>query len=98
MGATPAPTSNNGRAFYWKFTNVAPGPHSLTMTALVKASFSGTQLVNWAFLKYTTVVGHPLVGSTVSAAVEIPAAADTNLAAEEPVIILQLNVFGKKHT
>src|SRR5439155_37289 len=66
VGASPVPTWTNGRTFYWNFTNVAPGAHSLTMSARVNATFSGTQLVNWAFLNYTTVGGYPLVGSTSS--------------------------------
>src|SRR3989454_767802 len=98
IGATPAPTSNNGRTFYWNFTNVAPGPHSLTMTARVNASFSGTQLVNWAFLNYTTVGGYPLIGSTSSVTVAIPELSDMMFVAVVPVIILGLKVRAKRRS
>src|SRR5207247_7373693 len=62
QSATPPPTWNDGRTFFWNLTNVAPGSHSLTMTALVGATFSGSQLVNWAFLNYTTPGGIALNG------------------------------------
>jgi uncharacterized repeat protein (TIGR01451 family) len=98
IGATPAPTWNNGRTFYWNFTSVAPGPHSLTMTARVNASFSGTQLVNWAFLNYTTVGGYPLTGSTSSVTVSIPELSDMMFVAVVPVIILGLKVRAKRRS
>ncbi len=53
VSASPAATWTDGRTFYWNFTNVAPGAHSLSLVARVNASFSGSQLVNWAFLNFT---------------------------------------------
>src|SRR2546427_1738758 len=72
VGASPVPTWMNGRTFYWNFTNVAPGAHSLTMTARVNSTFKGTQLVNWAFLNYTTIGGDTLLGSPSSLPLSVP--------------------------
>src|SRR5207249_4567095 len=66
QSASPAPTWTDGRTFFWNFTNVAPGPHSLTMSAQVNPGFTGSQLVNWAFLNYTTAGGYALTGSRSS--------------------------------
>src|SRR5881296_2269031 len=96
VGASPVPTWMNGRTFYWNFTNVAPGAHSLTMTARVNSTFKGTQLVNWAFLNYTTIGGYPLIGSTSSVTVSIPELSDMIFVAVVPVIILGLKLRAKR--
>src|SRR5436309_2144823 len=96
VGASPVPTWMNGRTFYWNFTNVAPGAHSLTMTARVNSTFKGTQLVNWAFLNYTTIGGYPLLGSTSSVTVSIPELSDMIFVAVVPVIILGLKLRAKR--
>ena len=96
VGAAPAPTWTNGRTFYWNFTNVAPGAHNLTMSARVNSAFGGTQLVNWAFLNYTTVGGYPLIGSTSSVTVAIPELSDMLFVAAVPLIILGLKVRAKR--
>ena len=96
VGASPVPTWTNGRTFYWNFTNVAPGAHSLTMSARVNATFSGTQLVNWAFLNYTTVGGYPLVGSTSSVTVAIPELSDMLFVVAVPLVILGLKARAKR--
>src|SRR3989454_592467 len=62
------------------------------------ASFSGTQLVNWAFLNYTTVGGYPLIGSTSSVTVAIPELSDMMFVAVVPVIILGLKVRAKRRS
>ena len=90
QSASPLPTWNNGRTFYWNFTNVAPGPHSLTMTARVNAGFAGSQLVNWAFLNYTTVGGFALNGGSSSAVVAIPELSDMIYVALVPLVIVGL--------
>ena len=68
------------------------------MTARVNVSFSGTQLVNWAFLNYTTVGGYPLIGSTSSVTVSIPELSDMIFVAVVPVIILGLKVRAKRRS
>ena len=90
QSASPLPTWNNGRTFYWNFTNVAPGPHSLTMTAQVNAAFAGSQLVNWAFLNYTTVGGFALNGGSSSVIVAIPELSDMIYVALVPLVIVGL--------
>ena len=75
---------------YWNFTNVAPGPHSLTMTVQVNAGFTGSQLVNWAFLNYTTVGGFALNGGSSSAIVAIPELSDMIYVALVPLVIVGL--------
>jgi uncharacterized repeat protein (TIGR01451 family) len=90
QSASPLPTWTNGRTFYWNFTNVAPGPHSLTMLARVNVGFSGTQLVNWAFLNYTTVGGFVLNGGSSSAVVAIPELSDMVYVALVPLVIVGL--------
>jgi uncharacterized repeat protein (TIGR01451 family) len=96
QSATPAPTWTNGRTFYWNFTNVAPGPHSLTLTARVNASFSGTQLVNWAFLNYTTAGGYALNGGRSSVIVAIPELSDMLFVAAVPAVILGLKYRARR--
>jgi len=90
--ASPAPTWTDGRTFYWNFTNVAPGPHSLTLTALVNATFTGLSLVNWAFLNYTTLGGYALIGSSSSAIVAIPELSDMIFVALVPALIIGLKI------
>jgi len=94
--ASPAPTWTNGRTFYWNFTNVAPGPHSLTLTARVNASFSGKQLVNWAFLNYTTAGGYALSGGSSSVIVAIPELSDMLFVAAVPLVILGLKFRARR--
>src|SRR5438445_979531 len=96
VGATPVPTWMSGRTFYWNFTTVTPGAHSLTMRARVNSTFSGTRLVNWAFLNYTTIGGYPLIGSTSSVTVAIPELSDMIFVAVVPVIILGLQLRAKR--
>jgi len=90
QSASPAPTWTDGRTFFWNFTNVAPGPHSLTMSAQVNPGFTGSQLVNWAFLNYTTAGGYALTGSRSSAVVAIPELQDMIFVALVPLVIVGL--------
>jgi uncharacterized repeat protein (TIGR01451 family) len=94
--ANPAPTWTDGRTFYWNFTNVAPGPHSLTLTALVNASFNGNRLVNWAFLNYTTAGGYALNGGKSSVIVAIPELSDMLFVAAVPLVILGLKYRARR--
>ncbi len=94
--ASPAPTWTNGRTFFWNFTNVAPGPHSLTLTAQVNATFSGSTLVTWAFLNYTTPGGFVLNGSRSSATVAIPELSDMIFVAAVPLIIIGLKTRARR--
>src|SRR2546427_9816556 len=96
VGASPTPTWTDGRVFYWNFTRVAPGAHSLTMTARVNASFTGSQLVNWAFLNYTTPGGDALIGSSSSATRAIPELSDMVFVAAAPLIIVGLKFRAKR--
>jgi len=90
QSASPAPTWTDGRTFFWNFTSVAPGPHSLTLTAQVDPGFTGSQLVNWAFLNYTTAGGYALTGSRSSAIVAIPELQDMIFVALVPLVIVGL--------
>ena len=90
QSASPAPTWTDGRTFFWNFTSVAPGPHSLTLTAQVDPGFTGSQLVNWAFLNYTTAGGYALTGSRSSAIVAIPELQDMSFVALVPLVIVGL--------
>jgi uncharacterized repeat protein (TIGR01451 family) len=94
--ASPTPTWTNGRTFYWNFTNVAPGAHSLTLTARVNASFSGNQLINWAFLNYTTAGGYALNGGKSSVIVAIPELSDMLFVAAVPMVILGLKFRARR--
>jgi uncharacterized repeat protein (TIGR01451 family) len=96
QSATPSPTWTDGRTFYWNFTNVAPGPHSLAMSARVNAGFSGTQLVNWAFLNYTTAGGYALSGGKSSVIVAIPELSDMLFVAAVPLVILGLKFRARR--
>jgi uncharacterized repeat protein (TIGR01451 family) len=55
-----APSSVNGRTHEWRFTDVAPGPHSLAYDLVLENVDSGATLVNFAFLNYTDPNGRPL--------------------------------------
>ncbi len=96
VSATPAATWTDGRTFFWNFTNVAVGPHSLTLTTRVNAGFTGSQLVNWAFLNYTTPGGYGLIGSKSSAIVAIPELSDMIFVAAVPLIIIGLKIRARR--
>src|SRR3989475_4197342 len=96
VGASPVPTWMNGRTFYWNFTTVAPGAHSLTMRARVNSTFSGTRLVKWAFLNYTTTRGYPRLGRPAPLTAPVPQLSDMIFVAVVPVIILGLKVRSKR--
>jgi uncharacterized repeat protein (TIGR01451 family) len=96
QSASLAPTWMNGRTFYWNLTNVAPGPHSLTLTALVDPTFTGSVLVNWAFLNYTTTGGYALIGSNSSTIVSIPELSDMIFVAVVPLLIIGLKVRARR--
>jgi len=89
-GSSPAPSWTDGRTFFWNFTNVAPGTHSLSLTAIVTAAANGTSLVNWAFLNYTTVGGFPLQPSSASTVLAVPEFHDVVLVLALPVLLLGL--------
>lgn len=82
------PSATSGRTYYWNLTNVAPGNHSFTITAQVAPGFTGTQLVNWAFLNYTSIRGYALPGSSSSATVAIPELSEFLFVAAVPILIL----------
>jgi len=95
-GSSPVPTGVSGRTYYWNFTNVAPGAHSITMTALVSSTATGTQLVNWAFLNYTSIRGYALQGSASSVIVAIPELSDFLFVAAVPSLILGLRMRARR--
>ena len=68
----------------------------MSMSARVNSTFSGTQLVNWAFLNYTTIGGYPLIRSTSSVTVAIPELSDMIFVAVVPMIILGLKLRAKR--
>ncbi len=98
VSASPAATWTDGRTFYWNLTNVAPGAHSLTLAARVNASFTGSQLVNWAFLNYTTVGGFALIGSQSSVIVAIPELSDMIFVAAVPMLVIGLKIRAKRRS
>ncbi len=87
-GSSPAPTSVSGRTYYWNFTNVAPGAHSIRVTAVVNAGTPTGNLVNWAFLNYTSIRGFVLGGSRSSSIVAIPELSDFLIVLAVPGLIL----------
>ena len=89
-GSSPAPTWTDDRTFFWNFTNVAPGPHSIALSATVTAAANVTSLVNWAFLNYTTLSGFPLTSSSFSSVVAIPELQDIAFVLAVPLLVLGL--------
>jgi len=89
-GSSPSPTWTDGRNFYWNFTNVAPGDHAITLTAVVAATATGAQLVNWAFLNYTSANGYVLASSSASSTVAIPEFQDFVVVLAVPLVVLLL--------
>jgi uncharacterized repeat protein (TIGR01451 family) len=96
QGSSPAPTAVSGRTYYWNFTDVAPGAYSLTMTATVSPTATGTQLVNWVYLNYTSIRGYALQGSQSSAVVAIPELSDFLFVAAVPFLILGLRMRARR--
>ncbi|HYM39449.1 MAG TPA: hypothetical protein VEY12_04790 [Thermoplasmata archaeon] len=86
----PPATAVRGRTYYWNFTNVAPGPHSLTILAQVSPTFTGSQIVNWGFLNYTSTAGYTLAASKSSAVVAIPELSDFAFVIAVPFLIVGL--------
>jgi len=95
-GSDPAPTWTDGRTFYWNFTNVLPGSHSLTLTAVVAPGTPTGNLVNWAYLNYTATTGFALQGSQSSAVVAIPELSDFLLVGAVPFLILALRMRSRR--
>ncbi|MGQ0797211.1 MAG: helix-hairpin-helix domain-containing protein [Methanobacteriota archaeon] len=90
-GSSPAPTWTDGRTIFWNFTNVAPGPHSITLTTVVTAGANVTSLVNWAFLNYTTLGGFPLASGSASSIIAIPEFQDIAFVLAVPLLALGLS-------
>jgi len=89
-GSSPAPTAVSGGTYYWNFTNVAPGPHSITLTATVNSGTPSGSLVNWAYASYTSTRGFALAGSSSSATVAIPELSDFLFVVAVPILIIGL--------
>ncbi len=87
-GSNPAPTAVSNRTYYWNFSDVTPGSHSITLTAVVNAGTPTGNLVNWAFLNYTSIRGFVLGGSAASAIVAIPELSDFLFVLAVPTLIL----------
>lgn len=90
ISSTPSPTVTSGTRYYWNFTSVAPGTHSITLIAQVAANFTGKQLVNWAYLNYTGANSYALAGSKASAIVAVPELSDFLFVAAVPLIVIGL--------
>ncbi len=89
IATNPAPTSVSGLTYTWDLTGVAPkSVNSITIDADVSAGFTGTQLVNWAFLNYTSTAGFALAGSSESAVVAIPELSDFLFVVAVPALVL----------
>ena len=91
-GSNPAPSWTDGTTFYWNFTNVAPGAYSITLTAVVAAGANTTQIVNWAFLNYTTLGGYALAPSTAAVVLAIPELTDFAFVLAVPLLIIGLRL------
>ncbi len=73
QSSSEAPESQAGLTYVFHFYDVGPGSNSFTITVTVNATApDGIDLVNWAFLNYTTENGYPLEGSSDSAIVHVP--------------------------
>ena len=90
VSSSPAPTGTSGSSIYWNFTDVAPGAHTIVLTAQVVSNFTGTQLVNWAFLNYTGANGYALSGSQASTIVAVPELSDFAFVVAVPLLIIAL--------
>jgi uncharacterized repeat protein (TIGR01451 family) len=65
-------STNAGQTYGWHFTHVAPGTHSLTLTASVGAAVPpGTLLTNNVQLSYTDQLSRPMGSSSDSFTVEV---------------------------
>ncbi len=96
VSSSATPTAHSGQTYYWNFTNVPHGSYSFTITALVSNAFTGTQLVNWAFLNYTSTQGFRLTGSSASAVVAIPELGDFLFVAAVPFLVIGLRIRAKR--
>ncbi len=98
LSSSVPPTSSSGQTYRWHFTNVAPGPHSFTITVRVNLNATSSSLVNWVFLNYTTQNGFRLEPSQSSWTTSIPEFRDLGLVALVPVIFLAVRRLrrGKK--
>ncbi len=88
LSSNPAPTWTDGRTFYWNLTDVAPGNYSIVLTAQIDLLYNGSEIVNWAFLNYTTTNGFALESSSGSAIIAIPELADILFVALVPFLLL----------
>jgi uncharacterized repeat protein (TIGR01451 family) len=95
QSSNPRPTAVSGRNYYWNFTNVGTGSHSITLTALVARSATGTKLVNWAYLNYS-VNSYSLPGSKASAVVAIPELSDFLFVAAVPFLVIGLRMRSRR--
>jgi len=91
-GSNPAPSGVSGQTLWWNFTNVAVGSHSITLTATVNAQATGSQLVNWVFLNYTTMGGYALPSSVASATLAIPELSDFAIVVVVPLLIVAMRL------
>jgi uncharacterized repeat protein (TIGR01451 family) len=65
--------SQSGLTYVFHFYDVAPGSNSFTISVTVNMTApDGIDLVNWAFLDYTTENEYPLESSSDSAIVHVP--------------------------
>ena len=87
LGSSVPPTSSSGQTYRWHFTNVAPGPHSFTITVRVNLNATSSSLVNWVFLNYTTQNGYKLEPSQASWTTSIPEFSDLGLVAVVPLVL-----------
>ncbi|HEY7587159.1 MAG TPA: lamin tail domain-containing protein [Thermoplasmata archaeon] len=96
VSANPAPTAIRGQNLYWNFTNVAPGPHSILLRARVSSGATGSELVNWVYLNYTSTNGYALSGSEDSAVLAIPELGDFFFVGLVPFLILGLRARARR--
>jgi uncharacterized repeat protein (TIGR01451 family) len=74
VGSSATLDSSSGGMYSYKFTNVAPGSHSFTVTVRVKVGIDdGTKLVNTAVMEYTDSNGNGYAPQSDSATVWVTA-------------------------
>ncbi len=89
-GSSQAPSGVSGSTYYWNLTNVGSGSHSITLTATVNAGTPTGNLVNWAYLNYTSIYGYRMPGSSSFAVVAIPELSDFLFVLAVPFLVMGL--------
>jgi uncharacterized repeat protein (TIGR01451 family) len=99
VGSSATLDSSGGGVFSYKFTNVAPGDHSFTVTVRVKVGTADeTQLVNTADMEYTDSNGNGYLPQTDTAVVwvtapEITVVKNANVDTADPEDLIVYTIY-----